>query len=124
MMASSNDNTATNGKVKVKRREGLTGVFQTLCEEHAQISALLASVQKNPAQRVALWPTIRAQLLSHERGEIRELYPVLRSTAATRELADHHDAEAKAMEDMVLDLDLVPIMTDTWGQLFSRLADA
>src|SRR3954470_6443269 len=41
--------------------------------------------------RAALWPTIRIMLLSHERGEVHEVYPVLRSYPELAALADHHD---------------------------------
>lgn len=102
----------------------LAGIFTTLTEEHRQVSALLERARKNPEERGQLWPTIRAQLLSHERGEIRELYPVLRSKPATAQLADHHDAEAKDMEDTILDLDLIPPASEAWGARFDELVES
>jgi hemerythrin superfamily protein len=127
-MTTSMDKIVSTGKGKLKgvkaRLDGLTGIFKTLTAEHGEVSALLERAKDSVERRAELWPTIRAQLLSHERGEIRELYPVLRSMDATAELADHHDAEAKDMEDMILDLDHLPITTDAWGLLFDQLADA
>lgn len=102
----------------------LTGIFITLCEEHAQMAALLNRALSSVDERSELWPTIRAELLSHERGEVRELYPVLRAKAQTRALADLHDDEAKDLEGMILDLDLLPVQSDEWTTLFEQLSDA
>ncbi len=115
----------TKGAVKgVKARmDGLKGVFATLAKQHGEAAALLDAVLANPEKRKDLWPTIRTALLAHERAEVRELYPVLRSVAETRAFADHHDLEATAMEGMIEHLDAMEYGTDAWGDLFARLAD-
>ena len=86
---------------------GLTGVFRTLAEQHGEVSALLkrAKSSDDPARRTELWQKIRVELLSHERAEMREVYPVLREYAETRTLAEHHDREAKELESMISRLD-------------------
>jgi hemerythrin superfamily protein len=113
------------GKIKAikARLEGLTGVFKTLAEQHGEVASLLERVRGTPEKRAELWPVIRRQLLAHERGEVRELYPVLRMYDTTAELADHHDYEARELEQMIGRLDLLPILSEAWGAQLDRLAD-
>src|SRR5512138_490848 len=76
------------------RLSGLVGIFKTLSEQHGEVTALLERAKLSDERFTELWPEIRRELLSHERAEVRELYPVLRLHAQTVALADHHDAEA------------------------------
>jgi hemerythrin superfamily protein len=62
-------------------------------------------------------------LLTHERAEMRVIYPELRMRDQLRALANHHDAEGDALERMIHDLEEVDMSSDTWGNLFERLAD-
>jgi hypothetical protein len=113
------------GKVKaVKARlEGLTGVFQILAEQHGEVAALLSRARTSPEKRAELWPKIRVELLSHERGEVRELYPVLRAYPETLALADNHDEEARELEQLIGVLDTTLIASDAWAAEFDRLAE-
>ena len=115
----------TKGAVKsVKAHaEGLTGVFATLAKQHAEASSLLHAVIADHRKRAELWPQIRAALLSHERGEMRVLFPELRMHDPLRAMANRHDAEASELERMIHDLDEVDMASDTFGNLFERLAD-
>jgi len=112
------------GMVKgVKARlEGLTGVFKTLAEQHGEVTAMLKRLQSKPEKKAELWPEIRRELLSHERGEVREVYPVLRQHVQTRALAEHHDQEAAEMERLIERLDTAT--ADDWRSLFDQLTDA
>ncbi len=101
----------------------LVGVFQTLAQEHQELSALLEAIKAEPASRAALWLKARAEMLSHDRGEMREVFPVIRANLATRALADLHDADAKAMEMMVMNLTELPLDSELWMPLFTQLAD-
>jgi hemerythrin superfamily protein len=103
--------------------EGLRGVFRTLAKQHGEVSALLQRVKGHADKRRELWPKIRMELLSHERAEMREVYPVLRQREATRAFADHHDQEARAMEQLIVRLEMLDISSDDWGNLFAELAD-
>ena len=103
--------------------EGLTGLFATLAKQHGEASSLLHAVIADSKKRDELWPQIRAALLSHERAEMRVLYPELRMHDELRALANRHDAEASELERMIHDLDEVDIQSDTFGNLFERLAD-
>jgi len=108
--------------VKV-RVDGLTGIFSTLAKQHTEAGSLMGAVQHDAAKRTDLWPKIRIALLTHERSEMRVLYPELRMHDQLRALANSHDAEAQELERMIHDLDGVEIASDTWGNLFGRLAD-
>lgn len=126
-MTSRMDTALSHGAGKIKavkaRLEGLTGVFKTLAEQHGEVASLLERVRATPEKRADLWPTIRRQLLAHERGEVRELYPVLRMDPATMAFANHHDDEARELEQMIGRLDVLPIMSEAWGTMFERLTE-
>jgi hypothetical protein len=120
------DELISQGKGKVKavkaRLGGLVGVFKTLAEQHGELAALLERLQDDPARRAELWPRVRGGLISHEHSEVRELYPVLRQFEQTRELADHHDDEARELDAMIARLDAMDPRLDAWGALFDELA--
>lgn len=103
------------------RLEGLTGVFKTLAEQHGEAAAMMKRLQSKPEKKAELWPEIRRALLSHERGEIREVYPVLRQHVQTRSLADHHDQEAAEMERLIERIDAA--VADEWRPLFDQLVE-
>lgn len=101
--------------------KGITGVFKTLMEQHGEVSGLLRRVQNNPDKRAELWPTIRRELLSHERGEVRVVFPVLREFEETRELADLHDADATELEAQIDNLESESLDSGSWGEQFDIL---
>jgi len=103
--------------------DGLHGIFATLAKQHTEAASLLEAVKADPSKRTSLWPKIRVALLTHERAEMRVLYPELRMHDSLRALANSHDAEAAEVERMIHDLDDVEIECHTWGNLFARLAD-
>ncbi len=106
------------------RIEDLTGIFAVLSQQHADAGALLTQIVKTPGQRAELWPKIRVALVTHERAEMRVLYPELRMHDSLRALANRHDAEASELERMVHDLDTVDMTSSTFGNLVERLGDA
>jgi hemerythrin superfamily protein len=107
--------------VKAKM-DGLHGVFATLAKQHTEVSSLMKSVEDDADKRDELWPTIRTELLSHERAELRVVYPELRMNAATRALADQHEEEAKELEGLIQELDGTVIDSNMWGSKFATLA--
>ena len=111
------------GKAKAikARLSGLVGVFATLSEQHGEASALLKRVKGHPAKRAELWPTLRRELLSHERGEMRVVYPELRAHVETRALAEQHDEEAGEMEQTVFDLDATDMNSEAWEAKLGEL---
>jgi hemerythrin superfamily protein len=113
------------GKLKaVKARlSGLVGVFKTLAEQHGEVTALLERARVSDERFTELWPVIRRELLSHEKAELRELYPHLRAAATTSALADHHDAEARELEDLIAAIDQLAIGLPERRTMFDRLRD-
>lgn len=105
------------------RLTGLVGIFQTLSEQHGEVTALLERAKTSDEKFTELWPTIRRELLSHERAEMRELYPILRLHAETVALADHHDAEASQLEQLIAQIDDLGIGTAPRRDLFHTLVD-
>jgi hypothetical protein len=101
----------------------LVGVFKTLSEQHREASALLKLAKADPGQRPTLWPVIRQTLFSHEHGEVRELFPVLRQYADVRALADQHDAEAHELDAILGRLDRMPMQSELWSALFDQLIE-
>jgi hypothetical protein len=113
------------GKMKAMKAaiEGLRGVFKTLTEQHGEVAALLRRLKADESKRADLWPKIRIELLSHERGEQREVYPVLLAHAETRPLAEQHDREAGELEGKIDRLQSTAFTAPEWGQLFGELVD-
>jgi len=126
-MPSRSDQIASKGmgiaKAVKATAKGIVGVFKTLMEQHGEVSALIRRVQKDAGKRADLWPQIRRELLSHERGELRVVYPALRERAETRELADRHDAEATSLEGQIAAVDQEPTDSTAWAEAFDRLVE-
>jgi hypothetical protein len=103
--------------------KGLTGVFKTLMEQHGAISALLRRADGGDVEPAELWPEIRSELLSHERGESRVVYAALRELDDTRALAEQHDEEAAALELQIARVDAQDVEAEIWGDRFEELAE-
>ncbi len=102
---------------------GLRGVFLHLAEEHGEVGALMKRVSKSadPKERAELYPQIRAELLSHERGELAEVYPLLSEHVATRDIAAAHSAEAQQLEHAIHSVDQHEFSSPEWGPAFEHL---
>jgi hemerythrin superfamily protein len=113
------------GKMKAMkaRLSGLVGVFKTLAEQHGEVKVLLDRAKSSNEKFVELWPTLRTELLSHERAEMRELYPLLRAYPETMLLANHHDAEAGELESLIQRIDALPPTAAERHALFEQLVD-
>jgi hypothetical protein len=113
------------GKAKVAKAviEGLSGVFKTLMEEHGQVGALLAHVKSDSdiAVRRELWPKIRAELLSHERGELLVLYPAYRVHPEIAHIAETHEVEANQLTLLIEEIHAIGFADPRWGERFQAL---
>jgi hemerythrin superfamily protein len=105
------------------RLHGLVGVFKTLSEQHGEAGALLKRVKSDPDKRSELWPKLRQALVSHEKGELAELYPVMREYPELVPLADRHEAEAGQLSTLIERIQATAMSTETWTQLFDRLCE-
>jgi hemerythrin superfamily protein len=105
--------------------EGLTGVFRHLAKEHGEVSALLLRLKasSDPDVRRELWPTIRRELLAHERGEIKELYPILRSNSQTEEMANEHDRDAGELDRAIEAVTAAAVDSANWSSALDVLVE-
>ena len=103
--------------------KGLTGVFKHLMEEHGKVGALLKRVKSSSEEsvRAELYPTIRRELLAHEKGEVLAVYPVLAQFAETTAIAAEHDREAKELQAAIAAVDALAFSDASWGPTFERL---
>jgi len=113
------------GKVKAFRARlaGLTGVWRTLAEQHGEVMVLMERAKASDEKFTELWPTIKRELVSHEKAEVREVFPTLRTSPITRSLADHHDAEANTLEYLVKKIDELAIGAQDRRDTFQTLID-
>jgi hypothetical protein len=109
-------------KAKVK---GLTGVFEQLTREHGEVSALLLRVRSSsdPKVREELFPTIRAELLTHEKGEVADVYSAFREHPELVDFADDHDTEALRLQTILGRLAEMDYADASWSGLFGELVE-
>jgi hemerythrin superfamily protein len=103
--------------------KGLTGVFKHLMEEHGKVAALLkrVSMSSDVKVRSELYPTIRRELLSHERGEMDVVYPELARFPETGSISAEHAREAQELETAIQAVDTLPFGDARWSPAFERL---
>ena len=104
--------------------KGLTGVFMHLMEEHGKVSALVKRVglTKDIEVRSKLYPTIRTELLGHEKGELKTVYPALAEFPETAGVAAAHAHHASELEAAIAELDALSFNSASWAPAFERLA--
>src|SRR3954469_10783845 len=104
--------------------KGLTGVFMHLMEEHGKVGALIKRVAatSDEAVRAKLYPTIRTELLGHEKGELKVVYPALAEFPETAAIAAAHAHQASEMEAAIAELDALSFNSPSWAPAFERLA--
>ena len=115
----------TMGTIKVVQAtvRGLSGVFKRLMQEHGEVSALMrrVSLSTDESVRRDLYPTIRKELLSHEKGELNAVYPVLGQHAETLEMAEQHAREASELDAAIKALDALDLAGSEWAPAFEHL---
>jgi hypothetical protein len=106
--------------------EGVTGVFKQLMREHGEVTALLRRVKmsSDPAVRQELFPTIRAELVAHEKGELIEIYPLFRKHESLAGYAEMHERDSGALERQLQRLSAMPYDDPGWASAFDDLVDA
>jgi len=102
---------------------GLRGVFLHLAEEHGEVGAMMKQLRKTKdlETRRTRFAQVRAELLSHERAEIAEVYPALTHHDSTRELIVLHNQEAAQLENAIRSVDASDPGSDAWALAFERL---
>jgi hemerythrin superfamily protein len=80
-------------------------------------------MSSDPAVRKKLFPKIRKELLSHERAERQELYPLLEKHAEMRDIVTEHNREADQIESLIDELEAQGFDSVKWGNTFERLVE-
>jgi hemerythrin superfamily protein len=108
---------ATKAKVA-----GLTGVFAHLAREHGKVTGLLLRLKasSDPELRSELFPKIRKELLSHEKGELAEVFPVLAEHSELAPFVEEHRRDADKLEARIDELSKTGYAEARWSK---RLAD-
>jgi hypothetical protein len=103
--------------------EGLSGVFKQLTQEHGEMTALLIRVKmtSDVGVRHTLFPKIRAELLAHERGELRVVYPEFARHPDLEGMAKNHEAEVSQLERTLDELSATDYGDQSWSSKFERL---
>ena len=98
------------------RLKGLFGVFNTLAKQHAEAKSLLKRLANSDDRyiQVELWPTLCAELISHERAELDEVFPVLERHGMLHEVVQRHRTEAAEIESAIGDVDAASYGTADW----------
>ena len=105
--------------------EGLSGVFKHLAREHGEVTALLlrAKMTTDPKVRAELFPQIQMELLSHEKGELAEVYPVFRERTELAQFADDHERAAGQLEAHLNAVAELPYDDASWKDRMAALVD-
>ncbi len=113
---------AKSAKAKL---EGMHGVFQHLMREHGEVTALLLRVKasSDPKVRSDFFPLIRQELLSHEKGELTDVYPVFAKHPQLAEFAEEHEEDASELEERIDLVTETPYDDERWAARFAELVD-
>jgi Hemerythrin HHE cation binding domain len=105
--------------------KGLNGVFKHLMEEHGKVSALIMRVKlsSDAEVRARLYPTIRSELLEHETGELKVVYPAMAPYPEVSGIADEHARQAGELQQQIAEVDRYAYGDTGWGPAFERLAE-
>jgi hypothetical protein len=106
--------------------EGATGVFKELMREHGEVTALLLRVKGSSDIEVRreLFPKIREELISHEKGELAEVYPAFKQHEDLAGYAEMHQREAGALERRIQLLSAMAYDDAGWSTAFEDLVNA
>ncbi len=128
-MLKTTDNLASQARGAMKDvkagMKGLSGVFMHLMEEHGKVGSLLKRVKgsSDPKVREELYPTIRQELLSHEKGELAVVYPAIAEFPETAAISAQHAEEAQELEAAIAEVDAQAIRSDAWQRAFDQLVE-
>jgi hypothetical protein len=114
--------TAGVAKAAKARIQGLSGVFNTLAEQHTEASVLLQRTRAaTGAKQQNLWKEVKAELLSHERAELQEIYRVLGEYPRLRDVVASHGMDATTLEAAIEQVDACAFDTEDWAYALDAL---
>jgi hypothetical protein len=105
------------------RFNGLVGVFTQLAKEHGEAKHLLqrAMNTSDAEKQRELWRKLRAELLSHERAELIEVYDVLDTHAELAQIVARHQKDAREFEVALEAVDSASYGTSDWNRAVGTL---
>jgi hemerythrin superfamily protein len=108
------------------RLRGLSGVFTTLAEQHAEIKALLEHILKtdDSVKQSELWRTVRKELLSHESAEASEVYPTVATVQDDHDAARRHEIAAEGLESAVERVQAEPFGSQSFRENLEALLES
>jgi Hemerythrin HHE cation binding domain len=111
--------------VKGAKARHMQGVFLQLTKEHGEAHALLMRIASTSDVRVRrdLFPRAFLALMSHEIGEIREVYPAFEKHPELARMAAVHDGEAEELQHVLNELGAMPYEDEAWGARFAKMVD-
>ncbi|HUH05026.1 MAG TPA: hemerythrin domain-containing protein [Kofleriaceae bacterium] len=104
--------------------EGEVGILRTLAGEHAEVSTLMDDIlsSDSPESKAEKhYPTIRKKLLLHLRAEQHVLYSACERFDETGEMIQDSRAEHREIEQLLGELDSMPVDAPAWMERFSIL---
>jgi hypothetical protein len=107
------------------RLKGLKGVFTKLAEQHHMVGSLLQRAENADdfTTRASLWREIRKELVSHEQGELLEIYPALSQVESVQDIAAAHANDAAELEASIRDVDAIAFQSEEWRPALRRLIE-
>src|SRR6185437_12737677 len=100
----------------------LVGVFHTLAKQHADLTALVDQLARDPTRHDALWPRLEIAVRSHERGELATVYSALDRHRPLKVLVREHAEEVKQLDAMIAELEALLPESREWQRLFASFA--
>jgi hypothetical protein len=117
----------TRGAIKGAKAtfKGLSGVFKHLMEEHGKVAGLMMRLKmsSDAEKRRELYPTIRSELMAHERGELNVVYPELERYPQTSGIAGMHSEQAGELQAAIAAVDALAYSDAGWQSAFDRLVE-
>lgn len=122
-MPESIDDIETRTNRSTPTKEGLSGVFKMLAEEHGELTQMMRNTLEsaNKGRRRDLYSEIRRRLLAHEYGELKELYPALSIYDGMRQMAAIHSEDTFELAATIKGLDSLILDGERWTEQFQLL---
>lgn len=104
--------------------KGDVGILKTLEGEHTEVSTLMDDILSSDSPESEAekhYPTLRKKLLMHARAEQRVLYSACERFDDTAEMIPDSRAEHQEIEQLLGELDSMPVDAPAWMERFSIL---
>jgi hemerythrin superfamily protein len=102
---------------------GLRGVFRRLTEEHKAVSSLLRrlAMSSDIDDRAHIWPSVRDELIAHERAESQEVYSDVEWHPSLIDIVQAHEEDAGTLQSFLRELDSLTFDSPHWQPTLLKL---